>query len=632
MKKTGTATMKKTGTAITKKTGAALTLLLCAALALSALAGCQPAPAPAASDGSSAQAQAPASTDADTGTVGTDAAGTDASTAAADTGATAGSTAGEPAAEPAEPAAPDGFPTAASKDGKYEPGITITTARRIEDIMQSRGLDNDPGVLDDNLWYRDFRDILGITVENQWSVPTTQYNEKMNTQIAANDLPDFYQVDPPQLKMVVDYGMAYDMTDIFAEHACDFTIEMMEADNYVALEQAKTDGRLMALPKVMGNRGNANFFWVRKDWMEKLGIEEPKTIEEFIEMCRRFAADDPDGNGQDDTVGFGLQKELFGTVIGLNPFGESYNAYMNRNSWVEADGKIAYGAIQPETKLALEALAAMYKDGILDKEFIVKDSTKVSEDIIAGRVGAFGGNHGQAFWPIQDAHNNNNEADYVALPVLSADGSKGKTMLNGSASDFYVVNANCANPEAVVKLYNYFYLKDPALSPEFDMKYHGRSDTDPDWPVDQAYWWSPVQPGYPMQNMFIHIGVEKYFDEGDQSVLENYWITDNVEQNQRYLDGDESMYMTYRWSGAGDYSAQGRIHYYDQNGLFLINAYTGPDTDAHVQYKSTLDQLMLETFTKIIMGEAPIGEFDNFVAQWKALGGDKITEAVNANG
>ncbi|MDR1439499.1 MAG: extracellular solute-binding protein [Clostridiales bacterium] len=620
--------MKKTGTA------ASLCLILCAALALMALAACQPAAPgtaePAATQPAATQGGAEAEGAPEPATSGgaTDAA--DAATSGA-AQATTEAAKSDDAAGSGEPAGAAGFPTTASKDGKYEPAVTLSTARRIEDIMQSKGLDKDPTVIDDNLWSRDFRDILGIELSNQWTAPASQYRDKMNAQIAANDLPDFYTVDAAQLKMVADYGMATDMAAIFGEYACDFTKEMMEADNNVALSQATIDGKLVALPKVMGNRGQSNFFWVRKDWMEKLGISEPKTADEFIEMCRRFAMDDPDGNGQADTVGFGLEKNLFGGGMGLNAFGECFLAYMNTNSWVEVGGKIEYGAIQPETKAALAALAAMYKDGVIDKEFIVKDSSKVNEEIIAGRVGAFGGSHAQAFYPIQDAHNNNGDLDYVALPIVANGGAKPMTMLNGSATDFYVVNTRCANPEAVVKMYNYFYLKDPAPSPEFDMKYHGRSDTDPDWPIDQAYWWAPMQPGYPMQNEFIHMGVEKYFDEGDQSVLENYWIADNVEQNQRYLDGDQSMYMTYRWSGAGDYSGEGRIHYYDQNGMYLINAYTGPNTDAHVQYKSTLDQLMLETFTKIIMGEAPIDEFDTFAAQWKSLGGDRITEAVNAN-
>lgn len=545
-------------------------------------------------------------------------------------GSEAGTTAVELGTDGAESNGAAGV-TMATKDGKYEPAIALTTVRGINDMMQSKGLDRDPEALDDNIWYRDFKDILGIELTNEWSVPDAQYKEKMNAQIASNDLPDFFRVDAAQLKMLVDYEMAYDLTDVYAEHACDFTNQMMEADNHVGLNQATIDGKLYALPLVTGNRDNSTFWWVRKDWMDNLGIEEPKTMDELIDMCYRFARDDPDGNGKDDTIGMGLHKELFDNTLGVNAFGEGFHAYLGKDAWVEVDGKLEFGGIQPEAKNAFERLAKMYQDGILDKEFIVKDSSKISEELIAGKIGVVSGSHGMAFWPLQDVKNNDPKAEFVALSIVSADDKPAKTMLNGSATDFYVVNANCKNPEAVVKMYNYFYLKDPALSPEFDFRYHGKMDSDLEWPVDECYLWSPMIPGYPKQNLFIHQSVEACVDGTDPSLEENYWIKDNLNQHNEYLAGDNGKWSTYAWSGPGDYSAQGRIDYYEKNNMFLQNSYIGANTDAMVQYNATLNQLRLETMTKIIMGEVPIDEFDNFVDQWKTLGGEQITQEVNAN-
>ncbi|MNF17617.1 hypothetical protein D3C80_2212220 [compost metagenome] len=45
--------------------------------------------------------------------------------------------------------------------------------------------------------------------------------------------------------------------------------------------------------------------------------------------------------------------------------------------------------------------------------------------------------------------------------------------------------------------------------------------------------------------------------------------------------------------------------------------------------KSTLDKMKLEVFTKIIMGQSDVSEFDKFVADWKKFGGDSITAEVN---
>ncbi len=43
---------------------------------------------------------------------------------------------------------------------------------------------------------------------------------------------------------------------------------------------------------------------------------------------------------------------------------------------------------------------------------------------------------------------------------------------------------------------------------------------------------------------------------------------------------------------------------------------------------ATLEKLENETFLKIIVGDLPVSAFDDFVAQWKKLGGDQITKEV----
>lgn len=113
--------------------------------------------------------------------------------------------------------------------------------------------------------------------------------------------------------------------------------------------------------------------------------------------------------------------------------------------------------------------------------------------------------------------------------------------------------------------------------------------------------------------------------------MSNGWVSDNVNSIDNYLAGDNTYYSSYIWSGPGDYSAEGRIHFYDENDMFIANAYTGADTDSMTMYNATLDQLRLEMFTKIITGEDELDAFDTYVEQWKALGGDMITAEVNAN-
>ena len=76
----------------------------------------------------------------------------------------------------------------------------------------------------------------------------------------------------------------------------------------------------------------AELMYVRKDWLDRLGLEPPETLEEYYEVIRAFTLDDPDGNGVQDTIGLTLTSKLgrsspffgaFGTrgIRGLNGMG-----------------------------------------------------------------------------------------------------------------------------------------------------------------------------------------------------------------------------------------------------------------------------------------------------------------------
>ena len=45
---------------------------------------------------------------------------------------------------------------------------------------------------------------------------------------------------------------------------------------------------------------------------------------------------------------------------------------------------------------------------------------------------------------------------------------------------------------------------------------------------------------------------------------------------------------------------------------------------------ANLTKLEYETFSKIIVGSAPISDFDKFVTQWGSEGGTLITDEINA--
>src|SRR5690625_6385072 len=74
------------------------------------------------------------------------------------------------------------------------------------------------------------------------------------------------------------------------------------------VENTKVDGKVYSL--YQGRPLSRQGIIYRKDWADNLGIEAPTTIEEFYEMNRAFTEDDPDGNGEDDTIGLADRADL----------------------------------------------------------------------------------------------------------------------------------------------------------------------------------------------------------------------------------------------------------------------------------------------------------------------------------
>lgn len=116
--------------------------------------------------------------------------------------------------------------------------------------------------------------------------------------------------------------------------------------------------------------------WIRRDWIEKLGLEMPKTMEELYNVMLAFRDQDPDGNGQADTIGMVLHNNFlsagFGDAVGLF---DGFGAYPT--IWVDdGTGKLRYGSTMEESRQALDYLAKMYQEGLVDQDFSSNDEVK----------------------------------------------------------------------------------------------------------------------------------------------------------------------------------------------------------------------------------------------------------------
>lgn len=498
---------------------------------------------------------------------------------------------------------------------KYDPPVNITAWRFLDQntkFSEGQSIEN-------NIYMDAYKNQLGINLTYTWVVPITQFEQRMNVSIASGDLPDIMWVYNKQLRDLADNDMLYDLTELWDKYASPVTKNVMLQDE-LSFNTGKVGGKLMSLPKTGSAIDALPMLYVRMDWLNKLGLPEPKTMQDVLAIAEAFTKRDPDGNSKDDTFGMAIVKTFLTpgqeSVAGLGGFFAGYSAYPKK--WVKnASGQLEYGSIQPEVKLALKQLQDMYKGGLLDKEFGVKDRAKVSESITSGKVGMHYGNMSNPLNPLQACIDNDPNAEWKAFPIVSYDDKAAVPATKMPIQVYHVVNKNCKNPEAIMKIHNFYTEK--SYSDKADNAY----GTNKEGIQTFKYSLTGCEPA--KKNLNAHLHILDAFKANDPSKLntEEKGYYDKIVE---FRNGNKKYWGFERVFGRP--STFDVMEKYVNDNTILYDAFYGAPTPTMVEKMSTLEKMEDELFTTIIMGE-PIDSFDKFVEDWKNLGGNDITREVN---
>lgn len=524
-------------------------------------------------------------------------------------------------AKPEGTSAPSATAKAAPADpfGKYDPPVQLTTIRSIDASFKFAEGES----LDKNIWHPIFENDYGIKVKNEWVVDAAQFEQKLNVTIASGAIPDFMSVNRVTFQRLIESGMVEDLTQAFEKYASPFVKEMYKKDGGASMKMATVDGKLMGIPATNENGGAAqsNVIWVRTDWLKKLSLPEPKTMADVLKIAEAFANQDPDGNGKKDTVGLGVNNLLWKDPGMLVGFFNGYHAYPG--IWVKdsSGNKLVYGSVQPQVKNALQTLRELYSKGVLDKEFAVKPWKKVTEDVVAGKLGLIYGNITDPVLYLKDNRKNDPTADWKPYPIVSADSQPAVPASWEPVQNFYVVKKGVKNPEAVVKLLNIFIKKN------LETQYEGKHPfaNDPATGIQPSKY-APVIANPVDQNLNVHLSVVEALKKNDGSKL-IFPASLHFERITKFRAGDDSMWFGEKVMGPeGSFSI---INQYAKEKRFTFDAFLGAPTPTMVEKDATLKKMFDEMATKVIMGAAPLEDFDKFASEWRKLGGEAIEKEVN---
>lgn len=501
--------------------------------------------------------------------------------------------------------------------GKYPELVTYT-------LGQLNGANNsnlpEGNTYEDNAYTRYLKEILNVQNQSIYMEREDRYNDYVNVLVNDHTLPDVLVVcDRETLYNLVENDLIEDLTEVYANCTSPRIKAMYNSYGSQLLGAGTFDGKLMALPEAVIDHGPC-LLWLRKDWMEQLGLEEPESFEEAMDIIQAFQENRMGAEEGEEPVGLVCDTNLVSVTsqnYSVEPVFEKFYAYPRR--WIkDENGEIVYGSLTKETKSALAYLRELYKRGILDENFALRAQNNLRDLVVEGKCGAFFGLWWTPNNPLMEEIENDPEADWEPYYLTADYQEKNNVYTSFSDNKYVVVRKGYEHPEIIMKivsvLFDYSRFEDKENADEIN-SYFGLNVDPTARPLVINVDYNEAIYNVTKDIRRVIAGTQK---ESNLSALEKSYYSACI----KYLSGEDV--TAEDWAAyKSRISAVGVL--VDGNYKPLQRQYL-EESDGEVP--NILASLEKNAFIQLIMGEQPMDYFDTFVQEWYAQGGQELTEKI----
>ncbi len=425
--------------------------------------------------------------------------------------------------------------------------------------------------------------------------------QKQQLILGGGDIPDIMYIrDPAALRKFASQGMLMELpVDTVAQYAPTLkkTIDEFAPKGWIFSDY---QGKNYGFPTWNYSRQFIQQSSWRTDLLRKAGIDTvPDTIEQYAEAFEALRKIGVYGMSTDGTKSYEAFHTIFG-AFGVMP-----------GQWMEKDGKVVNGAVQPEAKAALALLADWYAKGYIDPEFITgKD---LGSKYVAGKYAYL-----DTTYPLDaDASDpasqlsailkTNPEGEITLSRSPEGPGGRGAWAW-GTAENIFAFGRHMADqPEKVKKILDIF---EQTLFKEQYFLNLGWGEQGKHWEFND-----PAK------------GIE-----GGMKRLPPYDV--RKERENAGFSSPEG--ITNIFTGqigpelVGKYWNKKLLNLYQANNDPMFDLLGKPDAlPSSGKYWEELMKLKVETYAAIVRGDKPVDAFDDFVKKWNASGGSQLEEEAN---
>lgn len=207
---------------------------------------------------------------------------------------------------------------------------------------------------------------------------------------------------------------------------------------------------------------------VRADWLKKLNLQPPETVDDWYKMLKAFVTKDPNGNGKKDERGFSIIRGTSNPRYAFDYSSFLVGAWGIKTDFFQVNGKVKYGPLEPQFKQFIATLQKWWKEGLIDPDILTMNQkaikANVQNDIIGAYIGLLGGDMGFFL-------NLGKDIIGVKYPVLK----KGQQPIVGQAEFVFAkrsaaITTACKNIPLAMKVLDWGYSKEGYMAFNFGIE------------------------------------------------------------------------------------------------------------------------------------------------------------------
>ena len=368
----------------------------------------------------------------------------------------------------------------ASETVQEDTGITFP----LEETVSFTGMAimNQSYKLSESLSWKTMKELTNVDIELIGEFQSAESTEKMNLLINSGDYPDMiYKPGGLDVFDLGQQGILIPLEDLIREYAPNLTAKLDEEDLWDEITYA--DGHIYGLPYMEGKMmyyGGAPL-WINKRWMDNLGLEEPKNLEDLYQVLKAFKEQDANGNGDpNDEVPFTFATNIF-TPNRFLAYMEEGLFYADIYSGIIDDELVFYPLTDGFKDNYLAYLKKMYEEGIIDKNAFTQQYDQMTVNGKAADI------HGMFF---RSGPNGQVAEGYFTDYITLKPWTEGHLPMIYGASSGMLITDKCEHPEILVAWADYFYTEEGFMLADMGVEgetYKYYDDGTYGWIVDGTY-------------------------------------------------------------------------------------------------------------------------------------------------